>query len=99
MSPKPSLRLVVFDCDGTLVDSQHGIVAAAAAAFRAQGLPEPDPAAVRRLVGLNLDHAILALLPNQKGPRAEPPHLSQEIGVDAANCEAARIAAEKKASH
>lgn len=67
MSPKPSLRLVVFDCDGTLVDSQHGIVAAAAAAFRAHGLPEPDPAAVRRLVGLNLDHAILALL-----PEAEP---------------------------
>lgn len=63
MSPKPSLRLVVFDCDGTLVDSQQGIVAAAAAAFRAHGLEEPDPAAVRRVVGLNLEHAILELLP------------------------------------
>ena len=58
-----SLRLVVFDCDGTLVDSQHGIIAAAAAAFRAHGRVEPDPAAVRSVVGLNLDHAISALLP------------------------------------
>jgi len=57
------LGLVVFDCDGTLVDSQHGIVAAAGMAWRAHGLGEPDPAAVRQVVGLNLDEAIGALLP------------------------------------
>lgn len=59
----PPLRLVVFDCDGTLVDSQHGIVAAAEAAWRAHGLPAPDPAAVRQVVGLNLDEAIAMLQP------------------------------------
>lgn len=57
------LRLGVFDCDGTLVDSQHGIIAAAGAAFRAYGLAEPDPAAVRSVVGLNLDLALAALMP------------------------------------
>jgi phosphoglycolate phosphatase len=59
----PPLRLVVFDCDGTLVDSQHGIVAAAEAAWRAHGLKAPDPAAVRQVVGLNLDEALAALIP------------------------------------
>ena len=59
-----ALRLVVFDCDGTLVDSQHGIVAAAESAWRAQGLPHPDPEAVRQMVGLNLDEAIARLQPD-----------------------------------
>ena len=57
------LRLIVFDCDGTLVDSQHGIVACMEAAWRVHGLAAPDPAAVRQVVGLNLDEAIAALLP------------------------------------
>jgi phosphoglycolate phosphatase len=59
-----TLRLVVFDCDGTLVDSQHGIVAAAEAAWRVHGLPVPDPSAVRQVVGLNLDEAIAVLQPD-----------------------------------
>ena len=58
-----SLRLVVFDCDGTLVDSQHGIIAAAHAAWAAHGLTAPDAAAVRQVVGLNLDEAVAALVP------------------------------------
>ncbi len=33
-----ALRLVVFDCDGTLVDSQNGIVASMTAAFESLGL-------------------------------------------------------------
>lgn len=59
-----SLRLVVFDCDGTLVDSQHGIIAAATAAWAAHGLKAPDAAAVRQVVGLNLDEALAALAPD-----------------------------------
>lgn len=55
--------LVIFDCDGTLVDSQHSIVAAMTAAWRGIGLADPDPAAVRRVVGLSLVDAIAALLP------------------------------------
>lgn len=56
-------RLLVFDCDGTLVDSQHVIVEAMTRAFRAHALPAPEPAAVREIVGLSLIEAVAALLP------------------------------------
>ncbi|MEX2298453.1 MAG: HAD-IA family hydrolase [Dongiaceae bacterium] len=59
----PAFRLVVFDCDGTLVDSQHSIVAAMNIAFEDAGLDEPDAAAVRHVVGLALEEAIARLLP------------------------------------
>lgn len=55
--------LAVFDCDGTLVDSQHNIVAAMREAWRSFGL-EPLPGdAVRRVVGLPLVDAIAILFP------------------------------------
>ena len=57
------IRLVVFDCDGTLVDSQHAIVAAMRRAFAANGLPPPDARAVRRTVGLSLGAAMAELWP------------------------------------
>lgn len=56
-------RLVIFDCDGTLVDSQHHIVGAMHAAFGAHGLALPAAEAVRRTVGLPLAAAIQHLLP------------------------------------
>jgi phosphoglycolate phosphatase len=56
-------RLFVFDCDGTLVDSQHNIVAAMAAAWARHDLPAPAASDVRRLVGLTLEIAIARLLP------------------------------------
>ncbi|MBE9555008.1 MAG: HAD-IA family hydrolase [Proteobacteria bacterium] len=56
-------RLAVFDCDGTLVDSQHNIVAAMAAAWRAQGLQPLPASSVRRVVGLPLLEAISRLHP------------------------------------
>ncbi|MBB6250036.1 HAD-IA family hydrolase [Nitrospirillum iridis] len=56
-------RLALFDCDGTLVDSQHAIIAAMAAGFASQGLAPPPDEAVRRQVGLSLEVAILGLLP------------------------------------
>lgn len=57
-------HLVLFDCDGMLVDSQHNIVAAMTAAFRAHGLADPDAGAVRRVVGLHLQDAIARLVPD-----------------------------------
>ena len=37
-------KLVIFDCDGTLVDSQHIIIKAMKTAFEAHDLtPPPDP--------------------------------------------------------
>lgn len=62
-APHP-IRLAVFDCDGTLVDSQHSIVAAMRAACSAHDLEEPPAERVRRVVGLHLLEAIRVLLPD-----------------------------------
>lgn len=59
-------RLVVFDCDGTLIDSQHMIVAAMAHAFAAHGLAALPRAQVLSIVGLSLDEALFALLPHEE---------------------------------
>lgn len=63
------LRLVVFDVDGTLIDSQHLIVAAMAAAFTEAGFVPPSDAAILSIVGLSLPVAIAALAPEV--PEAE----------------------------
>ena len=57
------LRLIVFDVDGTLVDSQADILAAMAAAFAALDLPAPPRDAVLGIVGLSLDVAMARLAP------------------------------------
>jgi len=56
-------RLVLFDCDGTIVDSQHMIVAAMGDAFAANGLEAPVPAATRSIIGLSMHHALATLTP------------------------------------
>ena len=57
------VRLAVFDCDGTLVDSQANICRAMEDAFAGAGLAPPPRAAIRRIVGLSLVEAVAALLP------------------------------------
>lgn len=69
MSPA---RLALFDCDGTLVDGQAGVVEAMELAFAELGQPAPDRHQVRRIVGLSLPQAIRHLLPDAAEPlRAE----------------------------
>lgn len=58
-----TLRLAIFDCDGTLVDSQADIAGAMELAFAAHGLPRPARGDVRRVVGLSLAVAIRQLVP------------------------------------
>jgi phosphoglycolate phosphatase len=58
-----ALKLVVFDVDGTLVDSQGDIVAAMGIAFANAGLEAPERAAILGIVGLSLDVAIPMLAP------------------------------------
>lgn len=65
------VRLVVFDCDGTLVDSAAVIVACVQGAFAAEGLTPPPDQAVRRIVGLSLNLAMLRLLPEPDVALAE----------------------------
>ena len=57
------LRLVIFDVDGTLVDSQADILAAFAQAFAVVGRPLPAPVDVMAIVGLSLDIAVRRLVP------------------------------------
>ena len=59
-----SVRLAVFDCDGTLSDGQAAVCAAMDAAFASCGLATPDRHQVRRIVGLSLPVAIRRLAPH-----------------------------------
>ena len=56
--------LVVFDVDGTLVDSQDHILAAMSYAFGAQGLICPPKSDVLGIVGLSLPEALARLAPD-----------------------------------
>ncbi|GAA6208746.1 HAD family hydrolase [Cognatishimia sp. WU-CL00825] len=58
------LRLVVFDVDGTLVDSQGDIIAAMTLAFEGQGLTMPPRNQVLAQVGLSLEVIFPRLVPD-----------------------------------
>jgi phosphoglycolate phosphatase len=55
-------RLVLFDLDGTLVDSTPGIWASVRAAAAELGLPEPTPAQLRAMVGPPLQEGFADVL-------------------------------------
>ncbi|MBX9588770.1 MAG: HAD-IA family hydrolase [Hyphomonadaceae bacterium] len=55
------MKLVIFDCDGTLVDSQHAICAAMEYAFATLNLPAPSRADVLGVVGLSLPQTFAVL--------------------------------------
>lgn len=57
------LRLILFDVDGTLADSQNAIAAAMKFAFDQVGLPVPDHGSILSIVGLSLPLAMAALAP------------------------------------
>ncbi|WP_375255222.1 HAD-IA family hydrolase [Yoonia sp.] len=57
------LRLVIFDVDGTLVDSQAEIMAAMTLAFASEAIVMPDREAVLSIVGLSLAEAFTILCP------------------------------------
>ena len=67
-SGRDAMKLVIFDVDGTLVDSQHFIVEAQTRAFAAHGLPAPSRAEMLSIVGLSLVQAFEQLVPD--GPAA-----------------------------
>lgn len=61
------MKLVIFDVDGTLVDSQHAIVAAMSEAYLQHGLPAPTREAVRAIVGLSVAEAVAELSAEASG--------------------------------
>lgn len=69
------MNLVIFDVDGTLIDSQNMIVTAMERAFAAHNLVAPVRSDILSIVGLSLETAMRALITEEEhglaGPLAE----------------------------
>lgn len=59
-----TIKLAIFDCDGTLVDSQANICHAMECAFDKAGMTPPPRDVIRRTVGLSLVDIMRVLLPD-----------------------------------
>lgn len=57
------IKLAIFDCDGTLVDSGGTIHTALRSAFDAHGLECPPKDITKKVIGLSLDEAMAQLAP------------------------------------
>lgn len=62
------MRLVLFDVDGTLIDSQQMICAAMAEAYRHHGIVCPPRAQLLSIVGLSLEDAFVRLAQGRDHP-------------------------------
>lgn len=65
------MKLVIFDCDGTLVDSQAMITASLAQAFESENMPPPPRTAMLSIVGLSLINAMRQLAPDATEAKQE----------------------------
>ena len=65
------MKLVIFDCDGTLVDSQAMIIASLTRAFESQDMAPPPRAAMLSIVGLSLINAMRQLAPDESEAQQE----------------------------
>ena len=66
-----TLRLALFDVDGTLIDSQNHIFQAMTEAFAAMDRPVPPRAEVLSIVGLSLPQAMARLAPDLPESQAD----------------------------
>jgi len=64
-------RVLVFDWDGTLIDSAARIVEAVHAAIGASGLDSRDDAQIRETIGLGMPEAVAALYPDEPATARE----------------------------
>ncbi len=65
-----NIRLIVFDWDGTIMDSTGRIVSAMQQAARKQNLPIPTDKAVKNIIGLGLTQCFNILFPDLKCHKA-----------------------------
>ena len=56
--------LIIFDWDGTIIDSQAHIIGCMNAAIADEGLAVPDDEAIKHIIGLSLNGAIQSLFPD-----------------------------------
>jgi phosphoglycolate phosphatase len=101
------MKLVIFDCDGTLVDSQNAICAAMVHAFGGLGLTPPSRLEVLGVVGLSLPEAFEVLAPRESAlvraelaeryksafPRHEPSPIPRDPLFDGAKTAVETLAA------
>jgi len=64
-------KLIIFDLDGTLIDTVALAVGAFVSAFAQLGLAVPDEKSIRAISGLSLDIAIQRLAPGAKAQTVE----------------------------
>src|SRR5574341_2505056 len=84
--------LLVFDWDGTLVDSAGHIVESIQAACRDLDLPIPSDAQARYIIGLGLSDAMAYLLPML--PPAQYPRLAERYRHHYSRSEERRVGKE-----
>ena len=65
------LRLLIFDWDGTLMDSEARIVACVRAAVEDLGLEDPGDDRIRDIIGLGLTEAVTTLFPGSDEARVQ----------------------------
>ncbi|MEO6012939.1 MAG: HAD-IA family hydrolase [Devosia sp.] len=65
------MRLVIFDLDGTLIDSEALIVETVTHAFNAVGEPVPDERTIRSISGITLRDAMTILAPSADQKRLD----------------------------
>jgi len=58
------MRLIIFDCDGTLVDSQKSIMNAIVTAWESFGLNPPKLSSVLQVIGLTIQDSVRVLEPD-----------------------------------
>ncbi len=58
-----NFELLIFDWDGTLMDSEARIVSCVEAAVRDLGMPVPDTESISNIIGLGLKEAVHQLFP------------------------------------
>ncbi len=58
-----TLKIIIFDWDGTLMDSEAAIIAAMSQAYCDEHVPAPSYSAIRAIIGLGLIEAITLLTP------------------------------------
>ncbi len=66
-----TVRLAIFDCDGTLVDGQAAVCEAMEEAFAEVSEEAPPRADIRRIVGLSLPQAVRHLAPQTSAEMQE----------------------------
>jgi phosphoglycolate phosphatase len=62
--PRKQFDLIVFDWDGTLMDSTSAIIASMQSAARDIGVPPPDKKSASYVIGLGLQDALQAAMPD-----------------------------------